>query len=86
MLTLLERALGDLEEHHNDPNHIEYFSPNLSVFDGQLYAPKRNVSNPLLVEVLYSPVLARNDIRTNSLAVGVRTSLKLKKSFDFIKI
>ena len=40
VLTLLVRASDDLEEHHNDPNRIEYFLPNLFAFDGLSYAPE----------------------------------------------
>ena len=48
VLTLLVRASDDLEEHHNDPNRIEYFLPNLFAFDGLSYAPEIKILHPVM--------------------------------------
>ena len=48
VLTLLVRASDDLEEHHNDPNRIEYFLPNLFAFDGLSYDPEIKILHPVM--------------------------------------
>ena len=70
VLTLLVRASDDLEEHHNDPNRIEYFLPNLFAFDELSYAPEIKFLLPVTINVKYGLVKILGEVELGLLSTS----------------